>query len=90
MQSACSEKEYEAVKRSASKFRLQWNNLNQVSGDNDSCPRTYGRGEMNLHLELKGPLSLQYRQVAEHTSVNSMQLSCFPCFLNRKPRTKQP
>ena len=71
MQSACSEKEYEAVKRSASKFRLQWNNLNQVSGDNVSCPRTYGHGEMNLHLELKGPLSLQYRQVAEHTSVNS-------------------
>lgn len=29
VQSACSEKEYEAVKRSASKFRLQWNNLNQ-------------------------------------------------------------
>ncbi|KAK2570584.1 Dystrophin [Acropora cervicornis] len=29
VQSACSEKEYEAVKRAASKFRLQWNNLNQ-------------------------------------------------------------
>lgn len=30
VQSACSEKEYDAVKRAASKFRLQWNNLNQV------------------------------------------------------------
>lgn len=30
VQSACNEKEYEAVKRAASKFRLQWNNLNQV------------------------------------------------------------
>lgn len=29
VQSACSEKEYDAVKRAASKFRLQWNNLNQ-------------------------------------------------------------
>lgn len=29
VQSACNEKEYEAVKRAASKFRLQWNNLNQ-------------------------------------------------------------
>jgi len=31
VQSACSEKEYEAVKRASSKFRLQWNNLNQVN-----------------------------------------------------------
>lgn len=31
VQSACSEKEYEAVKRAASKFRLQWKNLNQVN-----------------------------------------------------------
>ena len=30
VQSACAEKEYDAVKRAASKFRLQWNNLNQV------------------------------------------------------------
>ena len=31
VQSACNEKEYETVKRAASKFRLQWNNLNQVN-----------------------------------------------------------
>ena len=31
VQSSCSEKEYDAVKRAASKFRLQWNNLNQVN-----------------------------------------------------------
>ena len=31
VQSSCGEKEYDSVKRAASKFRLQWNNLNQVN-----------------------------------------------------------
>lgn len=31
VQSSCTEKEYGAVKKAASKFRLQWNNLNQVN-----------------------------------------------------------
>lgn len=31
VQSSCTEKEYDAVKKAASKFRLQWNNLNQVN-----------------------------------------------------------
>lgn len=31
VQSSRTEKEYDAVKRAASKFRLQWNNLNQVN-----------------------------------------------------------